>query len=368
MDVSDAIDEAVNAVLAPTAPAVKAQPAAAAPVEDDTELLDGILPDEELSSDPEADEAPDEAPVGPELPEGYVAPGVVTEGLATQFVLYDQDGEVEVPDLMVKYQANGKERNDRLDQVVKLAQWGAYNQERDQKAKQVEQQYATVKAEADELSDTLAEREAQLERLLQDDDFLFAAREAYERENSPERRAARADERAQAAEVSAQLAPIVAEGQRFYTQEVGPALARIAQVLPGVTAEELDQRMALAMQAHAQMGPHGQPIVTPAKYDALRTYIVEDLAVWAKAMHEYRSTGKVGAPMAAMPTAAKPSPELVRAQREAQKAKNTIARAIKPTGGAATKEKRIGTKATAPSSVDDALAAAMDSVLANIPQ
>jgi hypothetical protein len=367
MDVTTAIDEAVSAVLNPTVPVV-AKPAPAAPVEEELEApTDALEPEHpEGEGEPEPDE--EEAPVGPELPEGYVAPGVVTEGLATQFVLYDQDGEVEVPDLMVKYQANGKERNDRLDQVVKLAQWGAYNQERDQKAKQIEQQYTTVKAEADELAETLAEREAQLERLLQDDDFLFAAREAYERENSPERRAERADERAKAAEVNAQLAPIVAEGQRFYTQEVGPALARIAQVLPTITAEELDQRMALAMQAHAQVGPHGQPIVTPAKYDALRQYIVEDLAVWAKAMHEYRSTGKVGAPMAAMPTPAKPSPELARAQREAQKAKNTIARAIKPSGGAATKETRRGTKAQASSSVDDALAAAMDSVLANIPQ
>ena len=359
-DLNTALDEAITSVFAQN-PDHSAKPA-----DDDAPPATDEL--EPPAVEGEDGDAGDDAPPEPALPEGYVAPANITDTLVTQFTIYDGEGELEVPDLMIKYQANGKERNDRIDQVVKLAQWGVYNQERDQRAKLVEQQYNEVEGERTALQELLQEREAQLERILQDDEFLLAAREAYERENSPDRRAERAEERAREAQAQAELAPIAAEGQRFYRGEVSPALARITEVLPTITLGELDKRMAQELQAHAVVGPHGQLIVTPDKYNAIRQYIVEDLAVWAKAMHEYRTTGKVGA--VTVPTAQPPeSTELTRARREAQKAKNTIARAIKPAGGGApTKESRGKSAAAKPSTVDEALASAMDSVLSSIPR
>jgi hypothetical protein len=365
MDVQSALDEAVAMSLpGDDAPVQEIVDAPVAPEPELDDAASAVAAAEAAGKDADPEDASEEESDAPVVPEGYVAPEIIGE-LATSFVLYDAEGEVEVPNLMVKYQANGKERNDRLDQVVKMAQWGVYNQERDQKAKQVEIENKTLAEEREALQAVLQEREEQLERILQDEDFLFAVREAYEQENSPERRAERAEERVRDAEVRAQLAPIAQEGQRFYASEVAPALQRIAQVLPTIRAEELDQRMALAMQAHAEIGPHGQPIVTPAKYDALRQYIVEDLAVWAKAMHEYRTEGRVGKPTVQASPKAQPDPALIKAQREAQQAKNTLAKAIKPSGTPPTKERRAPSNAPA-ATVDEALESAMASVLSGI--
>ena len=99
MDIGDAISSAVASALPPQ------QDIAVADDADDT--LDQPTDDTTLASD-DADPAP------VEMPEGYVAVATVTDALATEFTLRDAEGEVEVPDLMVEYKANGKVRQGPL--------------------------------------------------------------------------------------------------------------------------------------------------------------------------------------------------------------------------------------------------------------
>ena len=362
-DIAAAINEAVaNAIPAPsqtegaTTPAPTRAKAPAAPkpapenapeAEDEAELAD--------------ESAEEDAPEGEtvELPDGYVAVPTVTEGLATEFVLRDADGEVEVPDLIVEYKANGRVRKDRLDQVVKMAQWGVYNQEREQRTQQIELAARQADEERTQVAQMLAEREAQIERLLTDEAFLEAVRDAYSAENSPERRAERAEEQIQTLRVAQQMEHIASEGMQFHDGEVAPALALIAQALPTVSTEELEDRLAFAMQAHAVRAPNGEPYVPASRYDAVRRFIVDDLAVWAQIQHARRSEPTTD------PVRDQALAERDRARVEAQKAKRAVGQALKPvgrSGGISGKP----TRSKAPATVDDALSSALDEVLSRI--
>lgn len=359
MDISTALSEAAEAAITAIpkdAPPPAPEPEADAPEAEDTPE---VVAEETTEDAPEAEaEADAEAPESPDLPEGYVAVPVVEDQLATEFTLRDAEGEVEIPALIVEYKANGKVRKDRLDQVVKLAQFGVYNEAREQQFKQTEQQAMALQQEREEYAKLLDEREAQLERLLQDEDFFLSVRDAYQAENSPEKRAERAEREVERVRTEAQLARIQEVGSQFYEGEVRPALELITQTLPSVTPEELEERMAYAMQLHAQVGPNGQPYLPASQFDAARQYIVNDLAVWAQMTHARRSE------VATPPQVVEAQQAAVKAQVEAQKAKRALGKATQPVGRAATAPSKP--KATKPKTLDDALDSAMSEIMASI--
>ena len=353
-DIADAIADAVNAAVpAPVdeSPAEKLE-------ESPEEAPETVPTDDE---GPEASGESEEGEVTEEegdealaLPEGFVVLPSVTEGLATEFKLLDDEGEVEVPALMVEYKANGKVRRDRLDQVVKLAQWGVYSEDREQRLKQETQ------SQVQELSQVLAEREAQMERLLADEEYRERVYEAYLTEQSPEKRAERAEQAVTDLRLAHELQTISQSGEQFYTSEVDPALRLIAGTLPSITVDELEAKLELAMQAHVEIAPNGVPYISPSRYDALRQYIVEDLALWAQAAHAKRA--KPATEQQALQQAA-----LDRARVEAQKAKREIGKQLKPVGRAG--EVKLSPKAEAnPSTVDDAVRMALNSAMASFRQ
>ena len=371
MDIQQALADAASAALADTT--VSAIPTPAAPAPADTqdpktakapeaeapeapELTDEVTEGAEDTPEETTEETADEAL---ELPGGYVAVPTVTEGLATEFTLRDAEREVEVPDLIVEYKANGKVRQDRLDKVVKLAQFGVYNEEREQKLQQTEREAVSLKSEREELAQLIEEREAQLERLLTDEDYFLAVREAYSQENSPERRAQRAEQQVKDLRVQTEMQRITEAGQQFYTGEVQPAIQLIAEALPSVSPQELEERMAYAMQLHAAVAPNGQTYLPASQFDAARQYIVQDLAVWAQMQHARRSES---APSSQVKEA---QAAVAKAQVEAQKAKRAVGQATKPVGRAASNTP-AKPKAAKPATVDDALDSAMSEILASI--
>ena len=345
MDIQQALTEAVEAALpAPTpTPAPEPEPQEAAETQD-------AAPQDTFEDTPEtsAEDTEESSEESPALPEGYVAVPVVEDNLATEFTLKDADGEVEIPALIVEYKANGKVRQDRLDQVVKLAQFGVYNEEREQRVKEIDQMAEQLVDERDELVERLQIIEQQFERALQDEGFFYLVKDAYESEISPERRAERAEEEVQRVRMEAQIAPIVQQGEAFYTREVTPAIELIANALPSVTSEELATRMAYAMQLHVETAPNGAQYVPASQYDAVRSYIVNDLAHWAQMQHARRT-------QATTSTAQREalSAELARAQVSAQRAKRAVGQATKPVGrvGSTPAKPKVAKAAT----VDDAV-------------
>ena len=351
MDLGEAISSAVASAIPPqqdTAVAEDAEEVLAPDVDGDG----GDAPD----SVEESEELGDQ----PNMPEGYVAVPTVTDDLATEFALYDADGEVEVPNLMVEYKANGKMRSDRLDQVVKLAQWGVYNKDREEKVQQVEQVAQQVYQEREELAALLSEREEQIEKLLMDDDFLLAVRDAYGEQNSPESRAARAEQEVKDIRVQNQMSAIAEKGQVFYENEVMPALNMIVGALPSVSVDELAEKFQMAMYAHVERAPNGEAYVPASRYDAIRQYILDDLAVWAQGQHGRRSKSTTSAPQR---ETQKALAERDRARIESQKAKRAVGQKTLPVGNAGKPSGKP--KAYAGNTVDDAVANALSTALSS---
>ena len=251
---------------------------------------------------------------------------------------------------MVEYKANGKMRSDRLDQVVKLAQWGVYNKDREEKVQQVEQLSQQVYQEREELAALLSEREEQIEKLLMDDDFLLAVRDAYGEQNSPENRAARAEQQVKDIRVQHQMSAIAEKGQVFYENEIAPALDMIAKALPSVPVEELAEKFQMAMYAHVERAPN----------DAIRQYILDDLAVWAQAQHGRRSPSTTSAPQR---ETQKALAERDLARVEAQKAKRVVGQKTLPVGNAGKPSGKP--KASVGNTVDDAVANALSTALSS---
>ena len=351
MDLGEAISSAVASALPPqqdTAVAEDAEEVLAPDVDGDG----GDAPDSVEESEDIGDQ--------PNMPEGYVAVPTVTDDLATEFALYDADGEVEVPNLMVEYKANGKMRSDRLDQVVKLAQWGVYNKDREEKVQQVEQVAQQVYQEREELAALLSEREEQIEKLLMDDDFLMAVRDAYGEQNSPESRAARAEQEVKDIRVQNQMSAIAEKGQVFYENEVMPALNMIVGALPSVSVDELAEKFQMAMYAHVERAPNGEAYVPASRYDAIRQYILDDLAVWAQGQHGRRSKSTTSAPQR---ETQKALAERDRARIESQKAKRAVGQKTLPVGNAGKPSGKP--KAYAGNTVDDAVANALSTALSS---
>jgi len=312
----------------------------------------------ESDADPVAEESEDIAPA-PVLPEGYVAVPTVADKLATEFVLRDAEGEVEVPELVVEYKANGKVRKDRLDQVVKLAQFGVYNEERERKVVAAEESVQMLASEKDQLTRLLSEREGQLERMLTDEDFLFAVRDAYERQNTPEVRAERAEQETKMLRAERELAPVLSQNDTFNNTEVVPALEMIVRALPSVTMEELEQRLDVVALANAATGPTGTRYIPPSRFNTIRQFISEDLAIWAQYQHARRSESN------------RPSKEVATARAEtdkariaAQKAKRLVGQATRPMSSA--NGKLAPRKAKPPANIDEAQAMAEREVLASL--
>ena len=355
MDIGEAISSAVASALPPqqdNSAAAEEAEEGLAPNAEEGEDSDG----EGVGSSDKSEDA--DAPV--DMPEGYVAVPTVTDDLATEFALYDADGEVEVPNLMVEYKANGKMRSDRLDQVVKLAQWGVYNQDREQKVQQVEQLSQQVYQEREELAALLSEREGQIEKLLLDDDFLLAVRDAYGEQNSPENRAVRAEQQVQDIRVQHQMSAIAEKGEVFYGNEVMPALSMIAEALPSIPMGELENKFQMAMYAHVERAPNGEAYIPASRYEAIRQYILDDLVIWAQAQHGRRSQSTTSAPQR---ETQKALAERDKARVEAQKAKRVVGQKTLPVGNAGKPSGKP--KAYAGNTVDDAVASALSTALSS---
>ena len=141
---------------------------------------------------------------------------------------------------------------------------------------------------------------------------------------------------------------------------MAPALDLIAQTFPTLTPDELSNRMAYAMQLHVETAPNGATYIPPSQYDAVRQYIVDDLAFWAQSQQARR----VPAATAPAQQAALQN-ELAKAQVSAQKAKRAVGQATKPVGRAASNTP-AKPKVAKPATVDDALDSAMSEILASI--
>lgn len=338
VDISTALNDAANASLEGMLPE-EAPPV----VEPD---LDALA--EEAVPVSESPDAPAPEPVDAPLPSGYVAIPAIGADAVSTFALYDSTGEIEAPALQVEYKANGKMRVDRLDQVVKLAQMGVYNYERDAVR---EQETSSRIAEMQSLIDT---RESQLQQLLDNEDVYLAARDRYAQANTPEMRNHQlAQENTNLRNEKTNAAALV-KAERFYSAEILPSLQAITQALPEVSDDELGAYLATAAMPLMENG------MVPARhYDKLRTYIIEELTPWAQRINQTRTARITQASASA-------NKQVEAAQVSAQKAKREVGKMLKPGARGMTTSSHDAKKVKPATSVDDAVESAMSYVLAEL--
>lgn len=258
--------------------------------------------------------------------------------LITTFTLKDATGELAIPKgLMVEYQANGKTRNDPLDKVVKLAQMGVYNAEREQRVQQAETKVYDVEHQLAQVDGTLREREAQIERLLADPAFRERAVQAYQEQQTPEMQAQRLREEREQFQIEKERSEVAQVGEQYYEKEIVPAIAVLEQTLPHVTTDEITVRLAPFVNRlrDARTG-----LVPPQRFAAISQHFLSEIVPWAQQLDELRATErgtKSGRQQAADASAAQQQTqaELDRERVRAQKARRLATTHLKPPGRSA---------------------------------
>lgn len=350
---SDIIGEITSGIVADIQPQAEPAPESEAVLPDvATMLADPAELEDESEGLPESDEED-----GDEQPsDGYAEVKVIDDELQAEFAVLDDDGELEIPNIKIRYKANGRDREERLDQVVKLAQMGVYNADRQDKIRQVETHAQQVQARVEEYENVLRTREKQIERLLTDDNYLYEVRDRYAEHNSPEERARRAEEQVHEVRAEAQMSEVRRVGSAFFNGEVAPALTLLEQHLPNVSKEEMAERTMRQLQSHYRKGPRGVMYLPPESHDALRDYLVNDLAVWAQGQNQLRGGAA---------TSKKDAQDVVeKAQIESQKAKRVVGKKTRPVGRAAAGKTRAKPKEI--NNMNDAMASALDGVFASV--
>ena len=308
---------------------------------------------------PDAERPPVEPVV---LPEGLVAVPKIDRALATQFTVSDAEGALEVPDLMIEFNANGKTRKESLDKVVKLAQFGVYNEERQQQIEATRQESQRVAQQNQQMLTYVKQLEADRIALLSDDTAYLTARAQHDAQQTPEAQMQRLRQENQEQQSRMQFEQAAQTGQQFFASELSPAVEQISQALPTVSPEEIGASLLLVADRFKVHTPFGS-IIPPSAYQALRQAMLTDVVPWAQQLHDHREAAEKAkqATTTTEKQALKKAAET--AQVDAQKAKNLVGKVGKPAQGRATPG------APPPrviKTVDDAEASALEETLASV--
>lgn len=262
-------------------------------------------------------EGEEPAPVEGEAVEEVVEekPPEPPKPLLTKFQVFDKEGEVEVPELLFSFEADGKRHEDvPLDKVVLLAQMGVYNHRKQQETNQRLAEANSALQERDQKNQLVQQYEKYMVQLLEDPEFLDAARQDYLQSQTPE--AALKREKAQIEAERQQLAQqregMAVEG--FVKGYLSPRLTSLMAENPSVTEAEV---VGLYTQLTAPLLVRGRlPVERFAEVQAL---VERDLAYQVKGIHAERAEAK-----------ATESKTLKAEQTKAQAAKRQLARAAAP--------------------------------------
>lgn len=214
-------------------------------------------------------------------------PQADTASLMTEFTLKDDKGELAIPaGLIIEYTASGKVRADALDKVVKMAQWGHHNLEREQRVRQVEAQSEEVRSYATSVEQKLATREAQLERLLSDPDYRENAIQHFAAQQTPEKRAERAQQEVEQLKLSHEQQAIAAQGKQFFAADVLPSYEMTVKAFPNVTDIEIGQKL---MGFVNRLKDSRTDLVPPSAYPKISQFFLTDLIPWARSLDDVRA-------------------------------------------------------------------------------
>ena len=294
-----------------------------------------------------AQETTTEVPV---MPEGYSAVPSITRPLATTFTVTDAEGAIEPPDLTIEFTANGKSRREPLDKVVKLAQFGVYNHEKQQQAEAAMQQNEAMQTQMAQYDAALKQLQYERHQLLTNDQAYLNARATFEQQNTPEARLQMEREQVQLERQQIGFQQAQQAGTQFLDTKVEPALELIASALPTVSKEELAARVLIVANKYTVQTSFGS-IINPQAHSQIAAAIRDEVVPWAQQLHDHRNSANAGN---ANKTQA--------LQVEAQRAKNLAARSMRTVSGSTKQSKPKPVIKT----LDDAISSSIQSALESV--
>lgn len=206
--------------------------------------------------------------------------------LATSFLLKDDTGELTIPaGLKVVFKANGRDREETLDKVVRFAEMGVYNHEREQRRQATEQQARVVQGENQQFRTALQQRDDQLDRLLNDPSFYQRAVQEYQNQNTPEAQQHRLTEERRQLDVDRARMTVAPQHQRYMETEIVPTIDLMVRNLPHVTAEEIGARVSQYVQT--LQGPMG--FVDPSQYPAIHSHFLTEIVPYFRQLDDFRA-------------------------------------------------------------------------------
>lgn len=246
---------------------------------------DPVSPPPAVSTEPVDTALAEAAETVEETPEETPPPE--PKKLLTEFAVYDPSGEVEIPELTIKFKAKGQDRELPLDHVVRMAQFGFANKEREEQVVASKTYVAEVQQQNTHLQTSLDELRSYYDRIFQDPAFYDESRDVYLKQNTPEVRAQRDQqklqtERAQLAEERENL-----QMQQFVDRALTPTVQHLLQSNPLVSQTELVGRWT---ELTAPMLVRGR--VPVQKLPELHRVLMDDLSSWVGAQQVERSSVK----------------------------------------------------------------------------
>lgn len=234
---------------------------------------------------PPVDGAPTDPAPAPEvvIPEGYVAAEPLPEERIKGFSVEDAEGEIIPPNLTWKFDAGGKPRAVDTAGLLEYARMGVYNHEREQGRVQTEQQNHQLQSRAREAEEQTMLARQEVERLLSDPNYLVAAIQRYERENTPEARADRARQQIQQEREQFQLERMAVEADAFVDNTLTPAVDLILGQLTTISQDEIAHRLFLVGDRYRVSG-----VLSPEGFGPMQRALVEDILPWAQQLHAHR--------------------------------------------------------------------------------
>lgn len=259
--------------------------------------------------------------------------------LAAEFQVFDAEGELEIPDLKLKFKANGEERELPLDRVVKLAQQGYYNEEREEEVREFREAVPRIEEHITSLQEQNQMLLEGWKRVLEgDDDYLEGEREQYFRSTSPEARAERAEAQLRAIEQSKHVSREEQQANQF-AASLAPQLEAIEQAATEVSFEEIIGRFNLLTAPLMVKG-----VIPPTKFRDVERIIGSELRPWVEARQEERTKTKQSATASATSATAKTAA-----------LKRQVSRAVMPQGTHAAEAPKAAKKYTSATDILDDL-------------
>lgn len=205
--------------------------------------------------------------------------------LATEFSVHDAEGELEIPDLTIKFKANGQEREAPLDKIVRWAQIGVSRDEREPELLGLRQQVSEQQQQVEDWQSAVQQYESYLPRLFEDPSFYEAAAQAWAEQNSPAQRAARAEAQLQAQQNDLRMQQEDQHLANFVNGTLTPQIDKMRAENPDVSFEEVMGRFSILT---APLLVRGRiPLQALPQVEHL---VSTELADWVLHQQETRST------------------------------------------------------------------------------